>query len=144
MSKQTKMTPVLKEKDIKRNWHLVDLKNKILGRAVSDIAIILQGKNKRDYSPNLDCGDYVVAVNSKKIKISGKKADSKMYTSYSGYPGGLKIRKFNEIKTVNPNYIIKHAVNGMLPKNKLAKKRISRLYIFEDEKHNFAEKFNSK
>jgi large subunit ribosomal protein L13 len=144
MSKLTKITTPVRIKDIDRKWHLIDLKNKILGRAVSEIAILLQGKNKRDYVPYIDCGDYVVVINAGKVKISGKKIFSKTYSRYSGFPGGLKIKKYNELIQQNPNYIVKHAVSGMLPKNKLSKKRLLRLFVFNGEKHDFEDKFLNK
>ena len=135
-----------KHKDIKeivRKWHLIDLKNKILGREASNISFLLQGKNRPDYSPFLDCGDYVVAINSKYIKITGNKKNSKEYLSYSGYPGGLKIKSYKEMLAKNPNNIIKIAVSGMLPKNKLRKKRLQRLFIFPESEHNYAKEITS-
>ena len=139
----TKTTKSLKIKDIKRNWHLIDLKGKILGRVATEIAVFLQGKHKRDNVPYIDCGDFVVAINCAKVKVSGKKTISKKYTKYTGYPGGLKIKKYNELIIKDPKYIIRHAVLGMLPNNKLRKKRIARLYIFKDEKHNLESKFSN-
>ena len=104
----------------------------------------MQGKHKRDFSPNLDSGDYVVVINAKKAKVSGKKAKSKVYTRYSGYPGGLKKETFSGLIERRPEEVVKHAVSGMLPKNKLRDKRLARLYVFGDEKHKFSDKFESK
>ena len=130
-------------KAIKRGWHLVDLKNKILGREASNISFLLQGKNRSDYSPFLDTGDYVVAINAKYIKITGNKKNTKEYLSYSGYPGGLKTKSYKEMLANNPILIIKYAVNGMLPKNKLRKKRILRLFIFPDAEHNYGKEITN-
>lgn len=131
-------------KTVVRNWHLIDLKGKTLGRISSQIAYLLQGKNKTDYSTFLDSGDFVVAINAKLIKVTGNKAKEKEYLRYSGYPGGLKVKSFKEVMEQDARLIIKSAVSGMLPKNKLRKKRLSRLYIFSNEEHNYKEKFNLK
>jgi len=143
MVKPTISTKPLKLKDIKREWHLVDAADKVLGRLTPQIAKLLQGKHKRSYVPSLDMGDYVVVINAKKIKVTGKKQEQKIYTRYSGYPGGLKKIPFEKLKENRPEEIIKHAVSGMLPKNKLRKKRIARLYVFPDENHPFSDKFKN-
>jgi len=138
-------TKPVKAKEIKREWHLIDASSKILGRLAPEVVKLLQGKHKRNYVPYLDMGDYVVVVNAKKVIVSGKKADQKIYTRYSGYPGGLKEISFNKLLEEKPEEIVKRAVSGMLPKNKLRKKRLARLYVFADENHPFADKFkNSK
>lgn len=141
MKKLTQQTKPLKEKDIKRNWHLIDVKNKILGRVAPLIAKLLQGKHKVNYVPYLDMGDNVVVINAKYVLLTGKKAEYKTYTEYSGYPGGLKVKKFSDLINTNPQYIIKRAVSGMLPKNKLREKRLKRLFVFADDNHPFKEKF---
>ncbi|GIW64071.1 MAG: 50S ribosomal protein L13 [Patescibacteria group bacterium] len=141
MKKLTEQTKPVKEKDIKRDWHLIDVSGKTLGRIVPKIAQILQGKNKVNYVSYLDMGDYVVVINAKKIVVTGKKYQSKVYTRYSGYPGGLKVEKFSDLIDKKPEYIIKHAVSGMLPKNKYRDQRLKRLYIFSDENHPFKDKF---
>jgi large subunit ribosomal protein L13 len=130
-----------KKSDIKRNWHLIDLKGKILGRQVSKIAQLLQGKHKRYYSPNLDCGDFVVAINADKIKVTGKKKENKIYYRHSGYPGGLKAVSFKEQKKKDSRKIIERAAKNMLPKNKLRQPRLRRLRVFVGPKHNFDDKF---
>lgn len=140
MVQLTQSTKPVKDKDLKRSWHLVDVKGKILGRMVSEIAKLLQGKHKRDYAPYLDSGDYVVVVNVKDVVLTGKKSKAKVYTRYSGYPGGLRKTTFEELLKKNPRQIIRRAVSGMLPKNKLRDKRLARLFIFPDEKHPYAEK----
>jgi len=141
----TVSTKPVKAKEIKRDWHLIDASSKILGRLAPEIVKLLQGKHKRNYVPYLDMGDYVVVINAKRVIVSGKKADQKIYTRYSGYPGGLKEISFNKLLEEKPEEIVKGAVSGMLPKNKLRKKRLARLYVFADENYPFADKFkNSK
>lgn len=137
-------TYTLKNKEIKREWHLIDLKNKILGREATLITALLIGKNKSYYSPHLDCGDYVVAVNAQKIKLTGKKEEKKIYYRHSNYPGGLKKISFRQQKEKDARKIIYWAVKNMLPKNKLRDKRLSRLKVFNNEEHPYADKFSKK
>lgn len=139
----THTTKPVKEKDIKRGWHLVDLKDEVLGRITSKISQYLQGKNKVDYASYLDMGDYVVAVNARQVKITGKKSSQKVYTRYSGYPGGLKKTTFAHLLEKKPEEIIRHAVSGMLPKNKLRDRRMARLYVYPDLNHPYKDKFNN-
>lgn len=131
----------VKKKDIKRQWHLVDLKGKILGRVATQIAILLQGKNKVYYTPHLDCGDYVVAINTEKVKTTGKKTKEKIYYRHSGYPGGLKAVTFEQQMAKDPRKIIQWAVKNMLPKNKLRDKRMKRLKVFVASEHKYKDKF---
>ena len=137
----THSTRPIREKDIKRNWHLIDVKDKILGRVTSESVKYLQGKHKSNYSTHLDSGDYVVVINAREVKVTGRKEKQKVYTRYSGYPGGLKKIRFDELKKKNPTEIIRHAISGMLPKNKLRDRRLSRLYIFPNETHPYQNKF---
>jgi len=134
-------TKVVKKEVIKRNWHLVDAKNQILGRLATRIANLLIGKNKPYFVSHLDCGDYVVVVNTAQVKVSGRKAQQKKYYRYSGYPGGLKETTFSQQMIKDPTKVIRHAVAGMLPKNKLRDKRLARLKIFVGEEHPYKEKF---
>jgi len=133
-------TYATKLKDIERRWHLVDLKDKILGRQATKIAALLRGKSKPYFTPSLDCGDYVVAVNARKVKLTGKKEDQKVYRRYSGYPGGLREISYQGMLKKRPEEVIRHAVRGMLPKNKLRSKMIKRLYVFPEEKHRYGDK----
>jgi large subunit ribosomal protein L13 len=128
-------TNVLSAKDIKRDWHLIDAKNKIVGRLATEVATILQGKNKANYVPYLDNGDFVVVTNAAQVKVTGKKSDQKKYTRHSGYPGGLRQEVFADLQKRRPNEIIRHAVKGMLPKTKLGDKMIKKLYIYPNETH---------
>ena len=138
LSQQTK--PV-KLKEVKRVWHLVDLSGKVLGRMAPEIARFLQGKNKANYVSYLDTGDYVVAVNARRVVVTDKKSQTKVYTHYSGYPGGLKTVSFGSLLKKNPGFVIKNAVSGMLPKNKFRQERLKRLFIFADENHPYKDKF---
>lgn len=140
MKTLTKSTKPVKEKEIKRDWFLFDAKNQILGRFVSKITPILMGKHKRNYVPYLDMGDNVVVINAKELKITGKKEKNKKYTYYSGYPSGLRIQTYADLINRNPKEIIRHAVWGMLPKNKLRNRRIKRLFVYPNENHGFEEK----
>ena len=135
------MTKPTRRKDIERDWYLVDLKDKILGRAATNIASHLIGKNKPYYVSNLDCGDYVVVINADKIVVTGRKNKQKQYMEYSGYPGGLKKKSYERVMEENPIRITRHAVYGMLPKNKLRDSMVKRLYIFTDDKHPYEDKF---
>lgn len=130
--------------DIKRGWHLVDLKDKILGRAATQIAVWLIGKDKPYYMPNLDCGDYVVVTNADKVRVTGKKRKEKIYFSHSGYPGGFKQIRFDTLLKKDPSRVIELAVRGMLPKNKLRDRRLRRLKVFTDAAHPYADKFKEK
>jgi len=121
--------------DIKREWHLLDAKGKILGRLSTKIAELLTGKNKPYYTGHLDCGDWVVVINAGGVKVTGKKGKQKIYYRHSGYPGGLKALTFDQMMQKDPRKVIFHAISGMLPKNKLRKKRLKRLRVFVDEKH---------
>lgn len=141
MKKPTQSTKSQKESEIKREWHLVDMDKKILGRVTTEISKLLQGKHKSTYVPYLDCGDYVVVINAERVELSGKKAQTKTYTRYSGYPGGQTKTIFEDVLRKNPAEIIRHAVSGMLPKNKLRARRLTRLYVYRDDKHPYADKF---
>src|SRR3990167_2917207 len=135
------MTVSTKAAQIKRAWHLLDAKGQILGRFSTKIANILMGKGKPYFVRHLDCGDYVVVVNAKEVAVSGKKETDKVYTRYSGYPGGLRKIRLEEYREKKPEEIIRHAVSGMLPKNKLRNSMLRRLYVFKGSEHKFAEKF---
>ncbi len=122
-------------KSIKRNWHLIDAKNQNLGRLAVGIANILMGKNKVNYIPYLDMGDYVVVTNTSGLKVTGRKADQKKYYSHSGYPGGLRTQTYANMLADKPQEILKHAIKGMLPNNKLRPKMLKKLFVFADANH---------
>lgn len=130
-------TNVLSVKDIKRDWHLINAKDQILGRIATDIATKLMGKNKPNFVPYLDCGDFVVVTNAAKVKVTGKKQTQKVYFRHSGYPGGDTRETFDKLIKRKPEEVVRHAVKGMLPKNKLGRRMIKKLFIFPGEQHKF-------
>lgn len=133
-------TKVTKASEIKKSWHLVDAKGKILGRLASQIAKILMGKDKPYYSPHLDSGDFVVVINAAEVEISGRKRKQKLYRRHSGYPGGFRELTFTQLMKRDPREVIRQAVGGMLPKNKLRDRRLARLKIFTDDQHPYQDK----
>ena len=137
----TQFTQPTKISEIERVWHLIDVKDKILGRAATGIAELLMGKGKPYFTKNLDCGDYVVVINAVDVRVTGKKETDKVYTRYSGYPSGLKRIRLEEMREKKPEEIIHHAVSGMLPKNKLRASMLKRLYVFSGTEHKFTDKF---
>lgn len=130
-------TNKLSAKNIKRQWHLIDAKDKVLGRLATEVATILMGKKKPEYVPYLDAGDFVVVTNAAKVKLTGKKMQTKEYKRHSGYPGGLKTETFDKIIERKPEFVIEHAVAGMLPGTKLGRQMIKKLKVFAGEDHTF-------
>jgi large subunit ribosomal protein L13 len=128
-------TKILKKAEVKRNWYIVDAKDKILGRLASKIAFVLTGKHKPQYTPHVDCGDYVVILNADKFRVTGTKMKGKLYHTHSFYPGGLKSINLETMLKKHPDRVIFHAVSGMLPKNRLRARRLKRLKIYLDTKH---------
>ncbi len=128
-------------KEVKRNWHLIDAKEAVLGRISTDIAKLLMGKHKSDYVAHLDLGDNVVVLNAEKVKLTGKKADQKIYRRHSGYPGGLKEVSFTKMIEEKPEDVIRLAVSGMLPDNRLKKVRLTRLKIIKGPNNPYEENF---
>lgn len=120
-------------KNIKREKHMIDAKGKILGRLAGEVAKILMGKNKAAFVPYLDTGDAVVVTNAALIKVTGNKMKDKVYTRHSGYPGGLKQESFGEMLIRKPQYLIEHAVKGMLPHNRLGREMIKKLKVYSGE-----------
>ena len=131
-------TKSLKKENVSKEWLLVDASNEVLGRFSSKVAKILRGKHKPSFTPHVDCGDYVVVINAEKIKLSGKKYETKEYISHSGYPGGQKIKTAKQIFDKNPSILIEKAVKGMLPKNKLGSSIFSNLKVYPGEIHKHA------
>ena len=127
-----------KASEIKREWWLIDASSLPLGKLAVVIADKLMGKSKITYTPHIDNGDYVVVVNAKNIQVTGDKMTKKMYYRHSGFPGGLKELKLEEVIEKNPSVAIREAVKGMLPKNKLAADRLARLRIFDGMEHTHA------
>ncbi len=130
-----------KANEIKREWHLIDVDGKTLGRVSTEIAGLLMGKGKSYFVRNLDCGDFVVVTNSKKVKVTGNKESNKLYRRHSGYPGGYKEEVLGDLRARKSQDIIVHAVKGMLPQNKLRDQMLGRLKVYETETHEYNEKF---
>ena len=126
-----------KAKDIRREWHVIDVADKVLGRAASQIATLLKGKHKPMYTPSMDTGDHVVVINAAKVKVTGTKAVNKLYRrqSVAGFPGGLKTTNFETLQKRHPEDIIFNAVRRMLPRNALGRQMMTKLRVYADDKH---------
>lgn len=135
MKSRSYSTRTVSEKDVKREWFIVDAEGKTLGRMTSKIASVLRGKHKPTYTPNNDCGDYVVIINSAKVRMTGKKMTDRPLVRYTGHPGGQRHTTPKEILEKNPNKLIEHAVKGMLPKSPLGNKMFRKLFIYEGAEH---------
>jgi len=133
--KQEKLTRFIKAEDADRKWFVVDAKDQVLGRLATRVARVIRGKNKALFTPNMDTGDFVIVINAKQVKMTGKREQMKTYAHHSGYPGGLKVRSFGDIIAKKPEFVIENAVKGMLPKTRLGKKLIKKLKVYSDEKH---------
>jgi large subunit ribosomal protein L13 len=121
--------------EVARDWYVVDAEGKTLGRLATAIADTLRGKNKPQYTPHVDTGDFVVVVNAEKIAVTGKKLDEKIYYRHSGYPGGLKERTLRDQLERRPTEVLRKAVKGMLPRNRLARQQITKLKIYAGPEH---------
>jgi len=128
-------THTVKARDIQEHWYVVDASDKPLGRLASEIASVLRGKHRPEYSPHLSLGDHVVVVNAEKIHLSGNKRQQKLYYSYSGYQSGLRIRSFQEVMAKNPGQVVQHAVKGMLPHNRLGRRLMKKLKVYAGPDH---------
>ena len=125
----------IKKSEIQKGWYLADARDQILGRFASQIAQILKGKHKPTYTPHMDMGDFVVVINAEKIHVSGKKEKQKTYFRHSGYPGGGKFKDFQTLRQSQPEIIIKQAVKGMLPHNRLGRAMLKHLKIYSGADH---------
>jgi len=128
-------TFVAKEHEVEKKWHLIDARDKILGRLASEIAILLRGKHKPIFTPHMDAGDYVVVVNADKVVLTGDKLEKKIYYHHSGYVGGLKEIPAKEMLRRRPENLIRFAVKGMLPKNSLGRRQLTKLKIYAGPDH---------
>ena len=118
-----------------RDWYVVDADGRTLGRLATQIANALRGKRKPEYTPHCDVGDFVVVVNAEKIRVTGQKETSKLYRRHSGYPGGLRTRTLGEMRERQPEEVIRRAVKGMLPRNRLARKQLTKLKVYAGPDH---------
>ena len=133
--KSMNKTIMAKSSETDRSWYIIDVEGKILGRAATKIAKLLSGKTRPDYTPNVDTGAGVIVLNCGEVKVTGAKTEQKMYKSFSGYPGGQKEIVYSKMKEKNPRHIMRHAVKGMLPKNKLGALMIKRLKLYVGKEH---------
>ena len=123
---------------VERKWYVVDAEGKTLGRLASEVANVLRGKNKPIYTPHIDTGDYVIVVNAEKIKVTGKKLDQKIYYHHSEYVGGMKETTLKEMMNKKPEFVITHAVKGMLPKGPLGRQMRTKLHVYAGPEHKHA------
>lgn len=128
-------TFVTKPAEVERSWYVIDAEGQTLGRLATKIAIVLRGKHKPIFTPNVDCGDYVVVINAEKIAVTGNRLDDKMYYRHSGYPGGLTGITLRRQLELHPTRVIESAVRGMLPKNKLGRKMFKKLKAYAGPEH---------
>ncbi|RMH37013.1 MAG: 50S ribosomal protein L13 [Deltaproteobacteria bacterium] len=136
MHKPQKTSQLTKEAaDAQRGWYVVDLEGQVLGRAASKIASVLRGKHKPTYTPHVDCGDFVIVLNADKVKLTGNKWSAKNYYRHSLYPGGLKTTSAARMRDTHPDRIVREAVWGMLPKNRLGRKMLKKLKIYAGTEH---------
>lgn len=133
--KQEKITKFIQTKDADRKWHVIDANEVVLGRLAAKAATVIRGKHKPIFTPNTDTGDFVIVVNAEKVKLTGKRELLKSYFSHSMYPGGVKVKTFAEMIEKNPEFVITHAVKGMLPKNRLGRKLIKKLKVYSGAEH---------
>jgi len=128
-------TTHLRKEDVDKAWYLIDAKDKVLGRLATEIAKILRGKNKAIFSPHVDTGDFVVVVNAEKVRLTGNKLKGKMYYHHSGYPGGIKAVSAEKLLAQKPEELLRRAVKGMLPKNRLGRKVWKKLKVYAGPNH---------
>jgi large subunit ribosomal protein L13 len=124
-----------KKVNVDQKWWLIDAEDKVLGRVASTVASLLRGKHKPTYTPFVDMGDYVVIINSAKLKLTGNKSSSKLYYRHTGYPGGLKVRTYSEMMKKDPTFVLRNAIKGMLPHNRLGRRQLLHVKIYPGEEH---------
>jgi large subunit ribosomal protein L13 len=134
-------TRSIKKGELNKDWYVIDAKDKVLGRLCSNVANILRGKHKPSFTPNVDAGDFVIILNASKIKVTGKKEENKTYEHYTGFPGGLRSKKFSDLRQNHSEQIIENAIKGMLPKSKLGRAMIKKLKVYAGDTHPHASQF---
>ena len=131
-----KVTKTISANDVNQQWWLLDAKDQVLGRFASEVAQVLRGKHRTDYSPNIYMGDAVIVINAEKIRVTGNKSETKKYFRHSGYPGGVKYESFSELMKNDCDKVVLNAVKGMLPKNKLGREISKHIRVYKDDNHN--------
>lgn len=135
MNVMTTKTYVPTQGSIDRQWHVIDADGQRLGRLATEIATVLRGKNKPNFTPNMDTGDFVIVVNAEKVVVTGRKSTTKLYRRHSGRPGGMKTETFDKLQARIPERIIEHAVKGMLPKTTLGRQQFTKLKVYAGPNH---------
>ncbi len=128
-------TTMQKPAEVERKWYIIDAAGVPLGRTAAKGAVLLRGKNKPSYTPNVDCGDHVIVINCDKVVLTGKKLEQKYYRYHTGYIGGLKEVRYDKLLREKPEFVVYHAVKGMLPKNALGRMALTRLRVYKDAEH---------
>lgn len=128
-------TPVAKAEEITRRWYFVDADGVVLGRLAAEVAKVLRGKHKPSYTPHVDCGDGVIVVNAERVRLTGKKAEQKTYFRHSGYIGGARLIPFKRMQERRPEWVIRRAVQGMLPKTTLGRQMLKKLRVYAGPEH---------
>ncbi|MCY4000174.1 MAG: 50S ribosomal protein L13 [Bacteroidetes bacterium] len=135
MDTQSYKTRSAKPAEVQRKWFVIDAQQAVVGRLASRVATILRGKHKPTYTPHVDTGDYVIIINADQVRFTGSKEDDKLYYSYSGYPGGLKTRSARVMRSKKPEFLVRHAVKGMLPKGPLGRQMLTKLKVYAGPEH---------
>ena len=130
-----RQTHMAKKGEVAKQWRTVDATDQVLGRLASDIATVLMGKHRPEYTPHVDCGDFVIVTNASKIKLTGRKAQQKMRQTYTGYPGGQKTETYGRLREEKPHILIEDAVRRMLPKSRLGRQMLKKLKVYEGTDH---------
>ena len=128
-------TTMLKAEEVKKEWYVIDAEGQTLGRLATKVAAVLRGKHKPTYTPNVDCGDYVIVINAEKVVYSGDQEEKKIYYHHTMFPGGLKSRSIGLMKREYPVELVEHAIQGMLPHNKLGDRMRTHLFVYEGANH---------
>lgn len=129
-------TYMAKPAEVERKWYVVDATDVVLGRLASQVAMVLRGKNKPTFTPNVDTGDYVIIINADKVRLTGKKLEKKYYRYHTGYIGGLKEVQYKKLMAEKPEFVVYKAVKGMLPKNAIGRTMIKKLHVYAGNEHN--------
>lgn len=130
-----RQTTMLKAEEVKKEWYVIDSEGQTLGRLATKVAAVLRGKHKPTYTPNVDCGDYVIVINAEKVVYSGDQEEKKIYYHHTMFPGGLKSRSIGLMKREYPVELVEHAIQGMLPHNKLGDRMRTHLFVYEGANH---------
>lgn len=128
-------TYTARPQDIEQKWYLIDATDQILGRLAAKAAVLLRGKHKPIYTPSMDTGDFVIIINADKVRVTGKKSEHMDYRRFTGYPDGLKIESFKSAKNRKPEFVVEHAVRGMIPHNRLGRALITKLHVYAGNEH---------